>query len=106
MKKSRFSETQIVKIVNEAAAGMPVPDVCRKHNISTSTFYKWRAKYDGLLTPEQTQELIDGLEPYLAKLLENPDYLDSEIPDAETPGGSEEVTRALRAALLRGDAGS
>ena len=39
---------QVVKIVNEAAAGMPVPDVCRKHNISTSTFYKWRAKYGGM----------------------------------------------------------
>ena len=48
MKKSKFTENQIIKIVNEADAGVPVPDVCRKHGISTSTFYKWRAKYGGL----------------------------------------------------------
>lgn len=48
MKKSKFTESQIIKIINEADAGVPVPDVCRKHGISTSTFYKWRAKYSGL----------------------------------------------------------
>lgn len=48
MKKSRFSESQIIKIVNEADAGVPVADVCRKHGVSASTFYKWRAKYGGL----------------------------------------------------------
>jgi putative transposase len=48
MKKSKFSESQILKIIHEADAGVPVPDVCRKHGVSTSTFYKWRAKYGGL----------------------------------------------------------
>lgn len=48
MKKSRFSESQIIKIVNEGDAGVPVADVCRKHGVSASTFYKWRAKYGGL----------------------------------------------------------
>ena len=48
MKKSKFTESQIIKIINEADAGVPVPDVCRQHGISTSTFYKWRAKYSGL----------------------------------------------------------
>lgn len=48
MKKSKFSESQIVKIINEVDAGVPVPDLCRQHGISTSTFYKWRAKYGGL----------------------------------------------------------
>lgn len=48
MKQSKFTESQIIKIVNEADAGVPVPEVCRQHGISTSTFYKWRAKYGGL----------------------------------------------------------
>ena len=48
MKQSKFTESQIIKIVNEADAGVPVPDLCRQHGISTSTFYKWRAKYGGL----------------------------------------------------------
>lgn len=48
MKQSKFTESQIIKIVNEADAGVPVPDLCRQHGISTSTFYKWRARYGGL----------------------------------------------------------
>lgn len=45
MKQSRFSETQIIKILNEAEAGVSVADLCRTHGISQSTFYKWRSKY-------------------------------------------------------------
>lgn len=48
MKKSKFSESQIVKILKEAESGVPVPDLCRQHGFSKSTFYKWRAKYGGL----------------------------------------------------------
>jgi putative transposase len=48
MKKSRFSETQIIKILNEAEAGVSVADLCRTHGISQSTFYKWRSKYGGM----------------------------------------------------------
>jgi len=48
MKTSRFSDTQIVSILNEAEAGLPVKDVCRQHGISSATYYKWKSKYGGL----------------------------------------------------------
>ena len=48
MKKSRFSEEKIVKILNEASAGRKVVDICRECGISDVTFYKWRSKYGGL----------------------------------------------------------
>ena len=48
MKKSRFSETQVVKILKESEAGVAVDQLSRRHGFSKSTFYKWKAKYDGL----------------------------------------------------------
>lgn len=48
MKKKRFSEAQIVRILQEAETGIPARDVCRKHNISEQTFYRWKAKYGGM----------------------------------------------------------
>ena len=48
MKRSRFSEEQIIAILKEQENGLPTKDVCRRHGISTATFYKWKAKYGGL----------------------------------------------------------
>ena len=48
MKKSRFTDNQIVSILKQAENGMPVPQVCREHDISSATFYKWRSKYGGM----------------------------------------------------------
>lgn len=48
MKKSKFTEIQIVSILKEADAGMPVKDVCRQHGISQPTYYNWKSKYGGL----------------------------------------------------------
>ena len=48
MKKSKFSEEQIIGILREAEGETPVKAVCAQHNISEATFYKWRAKYGGM----------------------------------------------------------
>ena len=48
MKKSRFSDSQILAILKQAEAGAKVPDLCREHDISSATFYKWLSKYGGI----------------------------------------------------------
>ena len=48
MKRSKFTEEQIIAILREQEAGVPTADVCRKHGVSSATFYKWKSKYGGL----------------------------------------------------------
>lgn len=48
MKKTRFSEQQIIQILKQGEAGMKVADICREQGISSATYYKWKAKYGGM----------------------------------------------------------
>lgn len=48
MKKSRFTDNQIMAILKQNEAGIKVPDLCREHGMSSATFYKWRSKYGGM----------------------------------------------------------
>ena len=48
MKKSRFTDSQILAILKQAESGVPVPNLCREHGMSSASFYKWRAKFGGM----------------------------------------------------------
>jgi len=52
MKRSRHTEEQIIAILKEQEAGAPTAEVCRKHGISSATFYNWKARYGGLSVSE------------------------------------------------------
>ena len=66
MKKSRFTESQIVSILKEAAAGLKVNEVCRKHGISDATYYNWKSKYGGMEASQlkKMKELAAELSQY------------------------------------------
>jgi putative transposase len=66
MKRSRFSEEQIIAILREQEAGAKTVEVCRKHGISDATFYKWKAKYGGMAVSNARQ--LRTLEDENAKL--------------------------------------
>lgn len=48
MRKSRYTDSQIMAILKQAEAGTPVPELCREHGMSSALFYRWRAKYGGM----------------------------------------------------------
>lgn len=66
MKRSRFSEEQIIGILKEQEAGAMTAEVCRRHGISSATFYKWKAKYGGLEVSEAKR--LKALEDENARL--------------------------------------
>jgi putative transposase len=70
MKRSRFSEEQIIAILKEQEAGAKTADVCRRHGISDASFYKWKAKYGGLEVSEAKRlKVLEDENAKLKKLL-------------------------------------
>jgi putative transposase len=70
MKRSRFKEEQIIAILREQEAGAAPADVCRKHGISSGTFYKWKAKFGGLdLSDAKRLKVLEDENAKLKKLL-------------------------------------
>lgn len=70
MRKSRFSEDQIINVLQEHPAGIPVVGLCRKHGISDATFYTWRSKYGGMAVSDARKlKVIEDENRKLKKLL-------------------------------------
>ena len=66
MRKSRFTEAQIIGMIKEQEAGMPPAEVCRKHGLSQGTFYKFKSKYGGMEVSDAAR--LKALEDENAKL--------------------------------------
>jgi putative transposase len=74
MRRSRFSEEQIIAILKEQEAGMATAELCRRHGISAATFYKWKSRYGGLEVSEakrlrQLEEENSRLKKLLAEVM-------------------------------------
>ena len=70
MKRSRFSQEQIIGVLKEHQAGMSAADLCRRHGISDATFYTWRKKYGGMeVSDAKRLKALEGENTKLKKLL-------------------------------------
>ena len=70
MKKSRFSDEQIIGILKEQQAGLPVTEICRRHGISDATFYTWRSRFGGMeVSDARRLKALDEENRKLKKLL-------------------------------------
>src|SRR5215813_14062881 len=94
MRKSKFSESQIVGILKDAESGLPVADLLRKHGVSKATFLKWRSKYGGASVSDVKR--LRELEDENAKLKRR--YADLALKNAATRTCSTESGDAVREA--------
>ena len=73
MKSSRFSEEQIIGILKEQVSGMSTAEICRRHGISSATFYKWKAKFGGLeVSDARRLKQLEDENARLKRLLADP----------------------------------
>ncbi len=92
MKRSRFTEEQIIGILREQEAGVPVADLCRKRGLSSPTFYKWKDKYGGLEVSEARR--LKALEDENAKLKRM--LADAMLDNVDAAGGQPALEPGLR----------
>ncbi len=67
MKKSKYSDSQILTILNQSETGTPVSELCREHAMSSATFYKWRSKYGGMDASLMTRLKAEIVQEALSK---------------------------------------